>query len=201
MTSTYKLTSPIDVYSASSNAQINLSSSGSAFAVQIKAPTTLTTNVDFTLPSSSGSIGQYLQRTGISSLGWTTTLNPSGSLPNSMRTYRTSTATCTNSTSTYRRTLVFPFLGSTALGGSPTAAYIIISHSNNTVTSKVQLLDSTNSTTIATATSGTFTAGTLNLLSLGTITNIPATPAIFTLNFARNSGGGTVSIYNFKFLM
>ena len=70
--SNYKLSSPVDVSSSSVNGQINMYGAGSAFAVQVKAPAGLVANVDFTLPTTVGTTGQFLQRTGASSLGWVT---------------------------------------------------------------------------------------------------------------------------------
>lgn len=198
--SSYILTSPIDILSPVTAAQINLVSVGSSFASQFQAPAVLTANIDFTLPSTAGTTGQYLQRTGATSLGWanittTTTLG----LPLSLRSYQNSTAVCTTANVTLRSVLTFYFPGSTALGGSPSSAYIVFSPSTNTTTCQAQIQDLTNATIVATATSGTFAAGTLNLLNLGTLSNISTGTSTWRL-LASRPAGGTATIYCFKIL-
>ena len=69
MSFNYSLLSPIDVKSSSVTGQINLCSSGSSNAVQVKAPT-LAANVPLILPSTAGTTGQFLQ---LSSVGGQTT--------------------------------------------------------------------------------------------------------------------------------
>ena len=195
--SSYILASPVDVVSSSSNAQINLFSTGSVFAAQFQAPSGLIADVDFTLPTTTGSNGQFLQRTGASSLGWTNIYGPM--LPMQLRTYRNSTTAKTTTNTTLQVVSTFYFQGSTALGGNPAAAYIIFSPSTNATTCQARISDLTNTTTIATVTSGTFTAGTLNLINFGALSNIPTGPAIWQLTFARPAGA-TASIYFFEII-
>lgn len=63
--SNYTLESPVDV---TSTGYINLFSTGSSNAVQLQSPS-LTSNIPFVLPSTSGSTGQYLSK-GISGTQW-----------------------------------------------------------------------------------------------------------------------------------
>lgn len=72
MSSAYPLTSNIEVVGTGGlPGQIDLSDGTNS--VQVRAPTGLAGNVDFTLPTTVGTTGFFLSRTGPTSTGWATT--------------------------------------------------------------------------------------------------------------------------------
>ena len=194
--SSYILTSPIDIYLSGSQSQINLYNSAGTFSSQIVAPASLTANIDFTLPSTSGSTKQFLQRTGASSLGWSTLANSSPYYPIEFRMYQSSTAAKTTTSSTPQVCCSFYFPGTTVLGASPSRAFCLGSIGTSGDSFRIQLVDLTAGSVVlgfqnSFPTVGVITRATLTINSL----LVTATPAIWQFRYFRQLGTGTVTIY------
>lgn len=212
MSSNYTLTSPLDVKSTTSSAsQINVyPGSASTFAVQVSSPTSLTSNVQFILPSSNGTVGQYLQYgTGIGgacSWGTVTNSNPNSTLPSSYQ-FANTTGTPASITSN-----TFVTLGRCCYRGTTTdntiqTAIAVVQTSNTTATGQVQLYDYTNNLIIATsAVYGPYNPAAIpKIINLGTISNLPTGNAILEFRIRRvnvggGAGSGNTSLYSFQLL-
>lgn len=199
--SNYKIVSPVDVKSSSTNGQVNLFSAGSLNAAQIKAPAAaLTANVDFTFPTTVGLVGQCIYRSGASSLDWITPGPTNVFFPMSVRLFANSTKGMSTTSATLRTVFQFFYQGSN-LVGAPTTAYILFSPSNGNTTLQAQLKNVTPLTTIiANVVAGPFGANTFNLINLGTLSNIPTNTNWISLSIARAAGSGTASVFLFKLM-
>ena len=200
--SSYILTSPIDIYLSGSQSQINLYNSAGTFAAQLVAPSTLTANIDFTLPSTNGSTGQYLRRMGASAIEWS---NPSGlGLPIHFRTFQNSTTAKGVSTDLNLQAVGYMYFpGSINLGASPTNAYFVFSQSTTGNSIRTGISDLTNGgATVNLANYNTlpYAAGTLNLITL-TLSNISTGPSAWVISIRKTGGTGTVSMHVFKILL
>lgn len=197
--SNYKLTSPIDVYSSSANAQINMYNTGGTFAVQLNAPS-LTTNIDFTLPSANGTNGHLLKKTGATSIAWAAspTIALVGTSIPTQVSFNTGNIPTTNVvvTSSNNAVAYFMYNGST-LGGPPTDFSIVYTLASPD-TGRVQIIDITNSSNVI-ADTGTFsTVATNGIYTVTTFTNVPTSQAVFQV-FASGSGAGlTLKYINFS---
>ena len=200
MASSYPITSPIESVGTGGNpGQIDLSDGTNS--VQIKAPTGLGSNIDFTLPSTVGTIGQFLQRNSATSLTWTTNIGISdSSLPLSVKfTNRNGAPSQTNSS-------VFGVRGIVMYDGTDTDNTItkiqaIVQTTAGSTTGQVQVFDSTNSNIIATSAIFGPVGGGLppTIIDLGTISNLPTGQAIFEVQLRRASGGGNAQLHTCQF--
>lgn len=197
--SNYKLTSPIDVSSSSSNAQLNLFNIGGTFAVNVKAPS-LTANVDFTLPSTAGTNGYLLKRTGASTIDWAASpaVALSGTSIPTQISFNTGNIPTTSVvvTSSNNAVAYFMYNGST-LGGPPTNFSIIYDLASPN-TGRVQILDITNSSNVI-ADTGTFsTVATSGIFTVTTFTNVPTSQAVFQVLATGTGAGLTLKEINFS---
>jgi hypothetical protein len=202
----YTLTSPIDVKSSSVNpSQLNLfPGSASTFSVQLQTPTSLATNVPFILPSLNGTPGQYLQYGVGGAKSWKPASNSTSTLPISFR-FSTTTGAPTSITLTTFVNLGQFYYGGTNTDNSIATAIATVRGSNTVATGPIRLFDLTNATNIATSAIFGPTNGTIISVNLGTISNLPANPAILQIQFRRvNTGGsgaaGSADIYAFQLL-
>jgi hypothetical protein len=198
--SNYTLISPIDIKSSSTTGTINVYNPSGSNYVSIVAPSSLSTNVDFTLPSTTGETGQYLQRTGPNSLGWSTL--PGGSnyiLPISSIILPTAIPGFTyiqTTSGTFVNATYFIFPGTTAIG-SDTPSFIFIGGSNGINTfHQIRILDITNSTTIVT--SPTLGPGSgLIIYNVGTLNNLSTSSAVWQIQMRRVSGASNTRFHSF----
>jgi hypothetical protein len=199
--SNYTIPSSVDVKSSLSDGRIDVYNPSGSNYVVITAPSSLSGNVDFTLPSTAGTTGQYLQRTGPTSLGWgTPSVFSNAPFPYTAITRRAgSTTENFNITSTtFQNASYVPFPGTSVYGGIPPSSIIvIIGTSDDLTTAQIRVLDLTNVTTIASATTSTFATDAVNLFNLGTISNVPASSAVWQFQVRRESGAGTVRMYGY----
>lgn len=191
----YPLTSPIEVEgTGGAPGQINLSDGTNQ--VTLRAPTGLAGNVDFTLPSTDGVVGQVLQRSGATSTAWvTSSSNAQSSLPISLQFNGSNGSPFDTSSTTFVVVSRIIYRGTTidnTIGG----ILVIAGTSNANATGQVQVFDATNSNIIAT--SAIFGPDLpLTIIDLGTISNLPTTQAIFEIQVRRvNTSGGGAAILN-----
>lgn len=194
--SNYKLTPSVDVSSSTVGGQINFFDTGGIFAVQMKAPT-LASDIDFTLPSSSGTTGQLLKRTGATTLEWEEPVSASMSLPiQIVLTIGNLPVTPVNAGGNPPPGVIvayFMYNGST-LSGTPTNFTVVYS-SNGGSACRVYISDLTNSNNLI-ADTGNFQVNTaLNTRVVTTFTNIPASQAIFFVS-ASVAGAGTLNLFS-----
>ena len=200
MTSSFPLTSPVEIIGTGvTPGQIDVSDGTNT--VQIKAPTGLSSNVDFTLPSTVGTTGQFLQRSGPTSSGWATNIGISNSsLPLSIgSTNRNGGPAQTNSaTFVVRRSITYD---GTTTDNTITKIQAIVQTRDDTTTGQVQIFDFTNSNIIATsAIFGPLTGGLpRTIVDLGTISNLPTGQAILEIQLRRPSGTGNAQIHMTQF--
>lgn len=190
--SNYNLSSPIDVKASGVSSQINLFNTAGTFSVQLKAPT-ITSDIDFTLPSANGTTGWFLQRSGPSSLAWaagTASSTVGKSLPTEIG-FNIGNLPSSSITVTTSNTLIayFMYNGST-LSGSP-INFTIIYGLTAPATGRVVILDYSNSSVTVADTGTISTATTLGSFSVSSFTNVPTTQAIFQVN-ATGTGTGIV---------
>ncbi len=203
MATEYPLTSPIEVTgTGGAPGQVNFSDGTNA--VEVKAPTGLVGAVDFTLPATVGTTGDFLQRTGATSTSFTnvTQHNPSGSLPLSLRFSDPSgNPTSVNSTT-------FAPLASVAYRGTGTDTILTLLLTvgetiGSSATAQYQIFDFTNGNVIATsAIIGPFAGGSGQIIvDYGVVSNLPAGQAIFEVLVRRGNagGGGSAAIYSCEF--
>ena len=198
--SNYNIPSSVDVKSSTTPGTINVYNPSGTNYVSVTAPTTLSGNVDFTLPSTAGTVGQYLRRTGPTSLGWgTPSIFPNSPFPMVTITVRNSATSFLRTTSTtFESAGYFLFPGTAAYGGNPPSSINVLTGSNgNNTDGEFRVVDVTNSTTIAQATSPKYPEETINFFSLGTLSNVSSTPAVWHLQVRLVSGAATVRIYSY----
>ena len=193
--SSYKLSSPIDIFSSSATGQVNLYSAGSSNAVQIKAPA-LAANVPFILPATAGSIGQYLTYGALAST-WLNGSTNNTSLPMciSFITGITTAAQIATVVPTIVGTLYF--FGTTT-EGTPSAIYAVIGGIVSSGT-QVRLFDNTNSIIIGLSVAVATTA-TPQIVTIPISGAIAATAAQWYVQLARTGGVGTARIWSIHVL-
>jgi hypothetical protein len=193
MSSAFPLSSPIEVEgTGGAPGQIDISDGTNA--VQLRAPTGLTSNIDFTLPTTVGTTGQFLQRSGATSTAWATGSgsNNESTLPISLRFNDSNGSPVSVNSNTFQVLSRIIYQGTT-LDNTINRIIAIVETSNSAATGQLQLFDITNSLIIATsAVFGPAVSGLLpTIIDLGTISNLPAASAIFEVQLRRvNVGGG-----------
>jgi hypothetical protein len=199
--SNYNIPSSVDVKSSTTPGTINVYNPSGTNYVSVTAPTTLSGNVDFTLPSTAGTVGQYLRRTGPTSLGWgTPSIFPNSPFPMVTITVRNSTTSFVRTTNAlFESACYFPFPGTSAYGGNPPSSIIVLTGSNGVNTyGTYRVTDVTNSTTIAQATTTEYPdPNVVNFFSLGTLSNVSSTPAVWHLQVKRDFGESNMWLYGF----
>lgn len=201
MSSAFPLSSPIEVEGTGGTpGQIELSDGTNA--VQVRAPTGLAGNVDFTLPATAGTTGYFLQRSGATATAWAEVIqnNPSSSLPLSTR-FNDSNGAPTSTTSTTFVTEASMVYRGTVIDNPILQILVIVETTNNNASGQVQIFDYTNSQIIATsAVYGPAGGGGLTkfILDLGTISNLPTGQVILEIQLRRvnTNGGGATAIYS-----
>ena len=96
------------------------------------------------------------------------------------------------SASTTMASFVFP--GSVV--ASITSVRVVVDNQNVTTVGTITLNDITNVTTIAQTTFTGAPAATQRIVNLGTISNLPAGEAVFSVVLERTAGGGNVTFYS-----
>jgi hypothetical protein len=186
-TSNYTISGTTDILGI-----INAFATGSSFAVNIGAPT-LSSNIDFTLPTTNPTSSQMIQRTGASSLGWVT---PSATLTGKSLPAFFNYATGSTQSGGFDVTVVpaaggiFLFSGTSVV--TPTT-YSIIVTSDASTTFVVNLIDYTNSSNVI-CTINVPAGLTNSMLSTSTFTNLPSSQAIFQITVPSKVGLGSITI-------
>jgi hypothetical protein len=199
--SNYTLTSPIDVKSTAVTGSILVYNPSGTNYVNVTAPTSLAGNVDFTLPSTVGTTGQYLQRTGASSLGWANGNATNYPFPyNALTLATTSTALITTTSTTNVSYAQFIFPGTTALNGNTPRLLMTLGSNSATTTIGITVSDITNATTVATITTGTFVAGAPTVFNVTPLSNLSTTASVWQILVRRASGTGTCQFYGYTVL-
>lgn len=183
--SNYKLTPSIDVSSASLTGQLNLYSAGSSNAVQIKAPTGLVSSVPFILPSTAGSVGQYLTN-GAGASTWSGGGANNTSLPMCL-SFITGLGTAAQTTNTAFTNVGTLYFFGTTTEGTPSAIYAAIGGIAS-VGTRVRLLDNTNTVIIGTSVAVSTTA-TPQIVQIPITGAIAATAAQWYVQIARTTSG------------
>ena len=184
MSSAFPLTSPIEVIgTGGAPGQVNYSDGTNS--VQLSAPTGLSGNVNFVLPSSNGTTDQILSWNASGNTEWINNIsNSNSSLPLSFR-YNPATTT----SSPYQVVSSFVYRG-TNTDNTVTDILAVASTSNSAATGQVRVFDLTNSLVIAESAAFGPTNTTKIIVDLGTISNLPTGQAIFEVQLRRLPGGG-----------
>jgi len=195
----YPITSPTEIIGTGGTPGIIYLSDGTN-SVELRAPTGLVGNVDFTLPSTVGTIGQSLQRSGTSSTTWVDVnqANPNSTLPASYRFNDSNGSPASVSSTVFTTLASFVYLGTNTDSTMINILAIVGANGNNAL-GEVQLFDFTNSTIIAT--SATFGPNIPKaIINLGTISNLPTGQAILEIQLRRvnATGGGSAEINSFQ---
>lgn len=200
MSSAYPLTSPIEIKgSGGSPGQIDFSDGTNS--VEVKAPTGLTGNINFTLPPNTGTTNQVLRTSGSGVTSWQTILGISNSsLPLSVKlTNRNGAPSQTAST-------VFAVRGNVIYDGTTTDKPItkiqaIVETTNNAASVQVRIFDFTNSNVIATSAIVGPTVGSVQrtILDLGIISNLPTGQANFEIQLRNPAGSGAAQLHVCQF--
>lgn len=195
-TSSYILTSPVDVKSSASQGRINLYDGTGAFVVQLQSPAALASSLTLTLPSATATAGQFLQLTSPTTTAWG---NPAGGQIAGI-TLRTMSGNIPTTpygiASNVFTTVAYFIYGGTATNPTPTNIYIY-GTTTATGTMTVRMLIYPAGTVLATVTmaANVTTPTLLSALISGTM---PATQSILQVQFNRPAGAGTVSLYSFS---
>lgn len=154
--SAYILSSPIDIQSntAASAGTINIFN-GATNSTSLRAPTILTANRPFILPSATGVVGSYIKYDGTNVIFGSGVTNTT-TLPVNLEVCNTNVSNAASTTSTTFTTVGTINWRGTATEGTPSAVYAIISAA--TATGEVRLFNRTAATTAALAAFG-ITAG------------------------------------------
>lgn len=200
--SNYNLASPVDVKSSASDAQINMYDSGGNFAVQVNAPAGLASNVDFTLPSTSGTSGQLLQRTGATSLGWVTKSGaPTGSSLPMQINFCTGNIPTTPLVRTVTGNVIvgyFIYSGSTASGPPSNFTMTYVSVFGTIIS--IIIIDLTHSSNVILSTTPAFAPGISSIPATARwtspFTNIPTTQSLFRVNLNITSITTSFSVFS-----
>lgn len=205
MSAEYSVSGTADIFSTTAPGQVNLFDTAGTFAVQLRAPSGAITPYSIALPSSTGAIGSYVQLTQTAqTLGWVpNTIVASTSCPYNERFYSSATSACTTTSAVNVSADYVAYIGSTAMGSSPTSMIAILGASNLATTMVVTVQDITNALTVAslTVSSATFTGTNVpNSINMGAITNISASGCIWQILIRRSAGAGTVQFYGFQII-
>jgi len=166
-------------------------------SVDIKAPVGLVGNVDFTLPATAGTTGQFMQRTGAAASAWTTVsqFNTNSSLPMFLKFTTGSGVVTTANSASYVLLSSFIYRG-TGTDNVITSASAVISTSAGT-TGQIRIVDRTSTLVICeTAVFGPST--TVSIISMGVISNLPVAQTIFEVQMKRVGGGGTTNLVSLQ---
>ena len=182
--SSYTLTSPINISSGGAPTQINLFNAAQTFSAQVTAPTTLTTNVTFTLPSTNGSTGQFLRNTGGGSTAWDNFVG-TNTYPITTNLYSTNATRMGINTTTY---VLFSRIVYVQIAGGNTPSFLRLVYSINGTGSQwqVQLRDVTNSVILGTGT--LVSGGGTIVVSQVAVSGFTNGPAVLELYLRRSVG-------------
>lgn len=204
MSANYNISGVADIFSSSSPGQINLFNTSSTFAIQLQSPPGTITPYTISLPSSLGPTNSFLQlvQSGVS--GWApNTIVASTSCPYNERYYSSSTVVCITSSAVNVSADYIYYIGSTAMGGSPTNMTAIVGATNLTTTMVITVQDITNSLTVASVTvsSATFTGtSSPNAVNMGSISNISSSGCIWQIFIRRSAGAGILQFYGMQII-
>lgn len=195
--SNYSLNSPINVSSSSVAGQVNMYGAGGSFAVQVKAPT-LAANVDFTLPSTTGTAGQLVRRINATSTGWSPSpaigATTGKSLPIHFNFCTTNIpSTPINAFNTGGATLAYFMYNGSTLSGPPTKLSIIYSASG-TGPARVTIFDV--NTSLQFGDSGILSNGTTKSFSSAITGTVPTTQSLMRISSSPSNVGSTFTIYS-----
>jgi hypothetical protein len=193
----YAISSPVEIVGDGSNPGIIYISNG-VNSIELKAPPGLTSDIDFTLPSTIGTTTNFLQRIGPTSTGWVDIIqnNPNSSFPLSIKFNAPSGSptTVTSSTFTILSSIVYK---GTIVDNTILQILGVVETSGNGV-GQLQIVDFTNGNIIATSPS--FSSTTKIIIDLGIITNLPTTESILEIQLRRvnSTGGGNAALHTIE---
>lgn len=195
--SNYTLSNIIDVKNSISDAQINLNSITSANAVNINTPLGLIGNVDFTLPSNSGTTNFLLQRSSPTTTIWSASpgsLSGKG-LPILINLSINNAPTSPLAVSSSNQIIAYFIFPGTSVQSLINFSMIVSSDGNTNTT--ITILDYTNSSNIICNLNFTGTISVPTIYSTSIITNLPSSQAIFQINVSSWNNVST-SLYSAK---
>jgi len=190
MSSAYPISSLIEI-SGTGVAPGQIDFSDGTNVVEVKAPTTLTGTVNFTLPAADGTANQVLKwpSAGNTTVWGNNNGNPDSTLPLSFRFTTPNGDPTSTSSSTFQVVDTFVYNGTT-IDNTITTAIAVVETSNTAATGQCQLFDLTNAQIIATSAIFGPTDAVKIILDLGTISNLPTGQAMLEVQIRRPSGGG-----------
>nr|QBK85691.1 MAG: hypothetical protein LCMAC101_02860 [Marseillevirus LCMAC101] len=195
MSAAYPISSPVEITgTVPAPGQINFTDGTNV--VEVKAPTTLSGTVTFTLPDADGTTGQSLQwpPSGDTMVWGNVSGNANSTLPVSFR-FEGPTTTTSN---TFVVFASFIYNG-TDIDNTMTTGMVVVETSSGAATGQVELFDLTNSLIIATSAIFGPTSGVKIIVDMGTISNLPTGQALFEVQLRRPSaGGGNAGIHSFQ---
>jgi hypothetical protein len=193
--SNYKLSGTINIQSSSTTGQANVCATGSSNAVNVKAPASLASDIDFTLPATAGTTNYLLRRTGAASTGWNIGgVGTSGNgLPLLMNTQIGNPLPSIGRSITIagQSYAFFIFSGTTA--GSPTLMSVVATATSGS-SATMQIRDFTNANNLIASVSFAGPITTPTIFSTTTFTNLPAGQSIFQV-IASAFSGTSVQIF------
>ena len=200
MSAAFPLTSPIELTgTGGAPGQINFSDGTNV--VEVKAPTSLTGTVNFTLPDADGTANQVLKwpTAGSTTLWDNNNGNPNASVPIAIRFNAPNGDPASTTSSTFVVLETFIYNGTTT-DNTLTTAISVVETSNGAATGEIQLFDFTNSLIIATSAIFGPTSGVKIIVDLGTISNLPTGQSMLEVQLRRptGGGGGNAAIHSFQ---
>ena len=200
MSAAFPLTSPIEV-SGTGGAPGQVNFSDGTNIVEVKAPTTLSGTVSFTLPDANGTSDQILKwpSSGTTTVWGANVGNPNGTVPMTVR-FNAPNGDPTNTTSSTYEVFETFIYGGTTTDNPISMAISVVETSNSAATGQLRLFDFSNSLTIAESTIYGPTNGVKIILNLGTISNLPTGQSMFEVQLRRptGGGGGNAALHSFQ---
>lgn len=170
-------------------------------AVQVRAPTGLAGDVNFTLPGTDGTDGQVLIWNSSNVTEWNgAAFFPGQSLPIILNfSNPTNGQPAITTSTTFMPFATFIYKGTDTDKGLSEVQFVV--ETSGAGTGEIQIIDITNSNIIGTT--AVFGPGVLvpTIISLPSISNLPTGMALFELNIRRvnTMGGGSMSLYSAQF--
>ena len=200
MSAAFPLTSPIEVTgTGGAPGQVNFSDGTNV--VEVKAPTTLSGTVSFTLPDANGTANQVLKWpvSGSTTVWENSSGNATGTLPVSFNFVAPNGSPSGTSSSTFQSINTFIYNG-TILDNTMSAAICVAQTSNTAATGQVQLIDLTNSMIIATSAVFGPTNSAPIIIDFGVVSNLPTGQSMLEVQIRKltGAGGGAAEIRSFQ---
>lgn len=198
--SNYSVNDIIGVRSTSVSGQINMISSNSPNGIQVQAPSTIASNVLFTLPNTTPQVtGEYLLTDGVGTLSWAAGVPLKTTFPINRRTYSNF-----NSTTPFITNSATPVIADYCELGKnvPVALYVVASASSSglQINVRVRVITPASFTTFINYTSPTIsTSVTPQLFFCGNMTNTTASETA-EIAFGRGINAGQVNLFGYQFV-